>query len=279
LSTSARKGLGAYGVIAGATLLFQIWIRLAQCGGAAKCGLSLAKAVVWSVVWPAYWVVYLAGFTGWVSGPARFAEITTQRYDRARTGQNLTETILNPSTIGPATFGKLFARAVDDEVHAQPLYLAKVPVPGSGTRNVLYAATIANTVYAFDADDPDASAPLWRVSLGDTVPGSRPVKTDDVGQNCGRYRDFGENIGIVGTPVIDRVRRTLYVVARTKEGDQFVQRLHALDIATGAHRPNSPVVIRASVPGAGTGSVNGTLTFNPEIQNQRGSLLLSGGVV
>ena len=118
-----------------------------------------------------------------------------------------------------------------------------------------------------------AAAPLWRVSLSDALPGTRPVKASDVGQNCGTYRDFTENIGIVGTPVIDPATQTLFVVARTKESSGFVQRFHALDITTGAARPNSPVVIRASIPGTGAASANGVITFDPEIHNQRGSLL------
>jgi hypothetical protein len=43
------------------TLVFQIWVRWDQCAGVAGCGLSFAKAVVWSVIWPASWIVYLAG--------------------------------------------------------------------------------------------------------------------------------------------------------------------------------------------------------------------------
>jgi hypothetical protein len=59
---TTRNWLWAYGVIGVLTFLFQVWIRLAQCEGAANCALSLAKGVVWSTIWPAYWIVYLAGF-------------------------------------------------------------------------------------------------------------------------------------------------------------------------------------------------------------------------
>ena len=273
-----RKWLWAYGIIGALTFLFQVLIRLQQCDGITRCGLSLAKAVIWSVVWPAYWVVYLAGFAGlanYVKGPPSPPSIITQRYDNARSGQNLSEVILNTSNVGPATFGKLFTRAVDDEVYAQPLYVPSVAIPGAGVRNVLYVATTNNTVYAFDADDPAATSPLWRVNLYYGLPGARPVTANDVGQDCGQYRDFTENIGVVGTPVIDQETQTLFVVSRTKENSGFVQRLHALDITTGAARPNSPVVIRASVPGTGDGSADGMITFDPAIQNQRGSLLLA----
>ena len=156
---------------------------------------------------------------------------------------------LNTSNVNPVGFGKLFTRVVDDEIYAQPLYISGVSIPNVGVRNVLYVGTVNNTVYAFDADKPDAGEPLWKVSLTDTVPGVTPVSARDVGQNCGTYRNISEHIGIVGTPVIDSERQTIYLVARTKEHDQFVQRLHALDIATGAPRPNSPVVVKASARG------------------------------
>ena len=83
--------------------------------------------------------------------------------------------------------------------------------------------------------------------------------------------------------MIDPTTGTVYVVAKTKEVSggttTYVQRLHALDIATGAEKPNSPVVIQASVPGSGNGSSGGTLTFNPLRENQRTGLLLANGIV
>ena len=68
--------------------------------------------------------------------------VTTQRYDNARTGQNLSETFLNTSNVNPAGFGKLFTRAVDDEIYAQPLYVSSVSIPKVGIRNVLYSRVL-----------------------------------------------------------------------------------------------------------------------------------------
>jgi hypothetical protein len=200
--------------------------------------------------------------------------VTTQRYDNGRTGQNLSETILNTSNVNPARFGKLFTRAVDDGIYAQPLYVPNVTVPHVGTRNVLYVATVNNSVYAFDADEPGAATPLWTVNL--TGVDARPVNAGDMSPG---YGDMRGNIGIVGTPVIDTATQTIYLVARTKEAGEFVQRLHALNITTGAERLNSPVVINASIQGTGTGSSNGVIHFDPRIENQRGALLLANGVV
>src|SRR5213075_1964342 len=82
-----------------------------------------------------------------------------------------------------------------------------------------------------------------------------------------------------GTPAIDQASGTLYVVAKTKESASYVQRLHALDIKTGAEKFGGPVVIQASVPGTGNGSSGGNLAFSSLRENQRPGLLLSNGVV
>ena len=80
--------------------------------------------------------------------------------------------------------------------------------------------------------------------------------------------------------MIDPVAGTIYLVARTLEfKTNFVQRLHALDITTGAERPGSPVVIAATYPGSGSGSVNNMIAFDPWRQNQRAALTLVGNVV
>ena len=228
-------------------------------------------------------VVLVLAIIPWLSGcDGSEVNVTTQRYDNARTGQNLAETLLKTSNVNAAQFGKVFELPVDDEVYAQPLYVSDIGIPGIGRRNVLYVATVNNSVFAFDADNADDSAPLWRVKLTPNMGNARPVRAREVGQRChewGGYKDFSKNIGIVGTPVIHLDRRTIYLVARTKEKGRFVQRLHSLDIATGAPRPNSPVVIKASTTGTGVGSVNGVIEFDPEIHNQRAALLLANGRV
>ena len=276
---------------------------------------NLTKDVIWlafanvlkGAIWLGVWLLYCVSSLGAIIGNPTAelaAEVTTQRYDNARTGANLHEPILNTSNVSPARFGKLFTRAVDDDVYAQPLYVRDVILPNTLIEerwlpaklkqtisealtarhlgrvvNVVYVASVSNSVYAFDADDPGAAAPLWHVNLTDAANGARPVRNSDVGQDCGTYRDFRRQIGIVGTPVIDAKTNTLYVVARTKENDKFIQRLHALDITTGAERANSPVVIEAQVQGTGSGSSDGAIAFDPRIENQRAALLLANGIV
>ncbi len=201
--------------------------------------------------------------------------VITHHNDNARTGQNLSETVLTPARVNASTFGKLFSYQTDGIAHASPLYVANVSVPGVGIRNVVYVATEHDSVYAFDADGR-STAPLWKVSFINPAAGITTVPNTDVGECC----DIAPEIGITGTPVIDRTTGTLYVVAKTKEGSStYFHRLHALDLATGAEKFGGPIVIQASVPGTGVGSQNGTLSLNALRENQRTALLLYNGVV
>jgi outer membrane protein assembly factor BamB len=197
-------------------------------------------------------------------------DVVTWHNDIARTGQQLAETILTPANVNSGTFGQLAVYSVDGAVDAEPLFLAGLPIAG-GTHNVLYVATENASVYAFDADTGDV---LWNVStLGN---GESP--SDD--HNCAQITP---NIGITATPVIDRTRGpngAIYVVGMSKDGSGgYHQRIHALDITTGAELFNGPTEIGATYPGNGSGSQNGTLTFDPGQYAERASLLLLNGVI
>jgi hypothetical protein len=196
----------------------------------------------------------------------------TYHNDNMRTGVNSDETVLTPANVNQNQFGRLFSYPLDGIAFASPLYVANVNIPGQGYHNVVYVATENDSVYAFDADGR-SSAPLWHDSfLG---PGVTPIPCADTG-DCA---DIPTQMGITGTPVIDPSSGTLYVVAATKKGTNYVQRLHALDITTGAEKFGGPVVIQATVPGTGDGSSGGSLPFDPLTQNQRAGLLLNNGVV
>ena len=203
--------------------------------------------------------------------------VTTYQNDIGRTGQNLSETILNTSNVNPTLFGKLFSQSVVGQVYAQPLYLSGVVINGV-THNVVYVATEHDQVYAFDADSntgANASA-LWTASMLSTTHGAA-VGATTVPWPAGS--DIAPEVGITGTPVIDPVSGTLYVVSKTVEGGATIQRLHALDVTSGAEKFGGPVAIAASVAGTGTGSVNGVLSFDPAWHNQRPGLLLLNGIV
>ncbi len=183
--------------------------------------------------------------------------VTTQHNDNARTGANLHETVLTVNSV-KSNFGKLFELAVDGDIYAQPLYVSKTDAPKLG-RNVVYVATMANKVYAFDADQMGSA--LWKISLGPSVSlsnysGSCP----NAGLNIRR------EVGIVSTPVISTTHHTLYVVAFTKTGTEYRHYLHALDLSTGLEKFNRPTQITAE-------------GFSSKIQNQRAGLLLANDTV
>ena len=200
--------------------------------------------------------------------------VLTQHNDNTRSGWNANETALTTSNVTVQRFGAVFTLPVDDQVYAQPLVVGHVAV-GDGYRNVVYIATVNNTVYAYDGDNGNL---YWQRSV--TAPGMRPpTRTDMTGACGGSYQDFSGNIGIVGTPVIDAARGTMYFVARSSTGSTFVQYLHAVSIVDGSELAGSPTAITASDSGNGDGSVNGVITFDAQRQNQRQGLTLLNGIV
>lgn len=190
-----------------------------------------------------------------IAGVAQ-VDVLTQHNNLERTGANLHETVLTHQNVNVKQFGMLFKRVMDDQVYSQPLYVSHVKI-GGGFHDVVYVTTVNNSVYAFDANATSASTPIWHVNFG------APANLHDADFGC---LDINGKMGIIGTPVIDRQSGTLYVVALTRAGGSFIQRLHALDIGSGADMPNSPVTIAAK-------------DFDPLMQNQRPALLLSRGVV
>ena len=200
--------------------------------------------------------------------------VLTQHNDNTRAGWNDNETALTTSNVNVQQFGKLFTLAVDGQVYAQPLVVGHVSI-GGGTHNVVYVATVTNTVYAFDGDDGRL---YWQKNF--TAPGMRPPSHSDMTGACGgSYQDFNGNIGIVGTPVIDGAKGTMYFVARSTTGSTFVQHLHAVNIADGSEVAGGPTAITATYRGNGDGSVNGVIAFDAQRQNQRQGLTLLNGAV
>jgi outer membrane protein assembly factor BamB len=198
----------------------------------------------------------------------------TQHVDNTRAGLNNMETELTTANVNTSSFGKLFTLSVDDQVYAQPLVVGNLPV-SSGTHNVVFIATVNNTIYAFDADNGKA---YWHVNY--TATGMRPPVASDVNSGwCNPYGDFTKNMGLVGTPVIDSAAQTMYFVARSTDGNHFVQYLHAINITDGSEQSGSPVQISASVNGTGDGAVGGKVNFDPLRNNQRQPLLLLNGTV
>jgi len=206
-------------------------------------------------------------------GAVSTLDVVTYHYDNLRTGQNLNETALTAANVNQAKFGKLGELMVDGKVDAQPLYLSNVSITGVGMKNVLYVATEHGSVYAFDADNVSGATalPLWKIS----TQLSGEVPSDDRG--CGQVTP---EIGITSTPVIDRTRGAIYVVAVSKNASgNYFHRLHALDITSGKELFGGPTTITATFPGHGAGSSNGTVTFDPAQYNERPGLLELNGTI
>ena len=212
------------------------------------------------------------------SSPPVPTAVTTYHNDNSRSGANPQESILTTSNVNVLSFGKLRAFPVTGYVYAQPLYVPGVTIQGA-QHDVLFVADEHDTVSAFDVH---SFATLWQTSFlsnsGTTIVSTLDSDTD---VHCDALTP---EIGITGTPVIDKTRNTLYVVARTKvldtvSGEQhFEQTLHALDLGTGADSL-TPQVITAAVPGTGQGSQGGILTFDPLLESQRPGLLLVNGQI
>ena len=200
-----------------------------------------------------------------LSARAQPPSILQRGYDANVSGANLSETTLNTSNVVPGSFGLVFTLSVNDNVMAQPLYMPGVTINGT-VHNVVYVATMSDTLYAFDADV--GGAPLWQTNLA-TFENATPVPMAQFA-----YSGSGNitgNLGILSTPVIDpSTPPTLYAVACTLENGTLVYRLHAVDITTGTPRAGSGVVISGSYK---------SMTFDARNQWQRMSLVLAGNNV
>ncbi|MGB9514495.1 MAG: immunoglobulin domain-containing protein [Candidatus Acidiferrum sp.] len=199
-------------------------------------------------------------------------DVVTYHYDNMRDGQNTNELTLTPTNVNVNSFGKLGEFAVDGLVDAQPLLLSNLAIPG-GTKNVLYVATEHDSIYAFDADSitTTGGTVLWHVSA--LLSGETTSDTRDCTQ-------VSPEIGVTSTPVIDRARNAIYVVAMSKDSSgNYHQRIHALNLATGAEMFGGPTTVQATFPGTGDNSSNGSVVFDPKQYKERAGLLELNGTI
>ena len=207
----------------------------------------------------------------WALRSAAQTDVLTWHNDVARTGQNLTESLLTPANVNATTFGLLANVAVDGKVDAQPLYASALRVNGQGTHNILFIATEHDSLYAVDADTGKV---YWQKSLllsGETTSDAR---------GCGQVTP---EIGITATPVIDRnagTNGTIFLTAMSKNAaGTYYQRIHALDLSSGAEQSGSPVVVQATYPGTGDNSSNGKVVFDAKQYKDRPALMLLNGLL
>jgi hypothetical protein len=197
--------------------------------------------------------------------------ILSYKGDHYPTGQSAHETALTRGNVNANQFGKRVTYPVDGQVYAQPLFMPNLTINGAA-HNVVFVVTEHDSIYAFDADQTTPAQPLWYNNF--LINGATTVPATDIYSD-----DIVPDIGITGTPVIDRQTNTMYFVTYTKENGNLVYRLHAVDITTGKDKSGSPIVIQGSVPGSGAGSANGNIAFDARYERQRAGLLLANGQV
>ena len=218
-------------------------------------------------------------------------DVLTNRYNNSRTGSLMGEETLTSTSISSESFGRLFVLAVDGAVYAQPLYLQGLAIGGK-TRNVIFAATMHNSLYAFDADD--GGPPLWHINLGQSFPTSGPNEVDYSGlwQYSGAQQDPSQDggrpgeIGILSTPAIDRNKGQIYVVAYILDpgGDPSVYSrnnkasffIHSIELQSGR------ILARSKIAATSPGWVKGqprAIQFDSTTLNQRPGLLIANSRV
>ena len=189
--------------------------------------------------------------------------IITQHNDNLRSGLNPKETILTTSKVDPAKFGKLFDCSVDGSIYAQPLVAPGLQMPGhEQPLDVLFVATMHNSVYAFDASFK-IKAPLWHQHLADSI----ALPAGDIGGGNG-YKDIVWEIGIISTPVIDTDHQAIYVVTTSRSGANPIHELWKLNLHDGS--TIKQVQLQATLK---------RKTFVSSKQNQRSALTLANNKI
>ena len=201
---------------------------------------------------------------------APVADVVTYHYDNARDGLNAQESILTPANVNAGTFGKVGFYAADGKVDAAPLFAAQVPVGAGAVANLVYVAPEHGSLYAYNAG---TGAQVWMTSL-------LGLNETTAKNGCGQITP---EVGITSTPVIDRKagpNGTIFAVTMSVDASShYHQRLHALDLATGAEQSGSPTEITATYPGTGDNSSGGMVVFDPAQYAERAALTLVNGTI
>lgn len=148
-----------------------------------------------------------------------------------------------------------FDGRVSGHIYTQPLFWD----PSQGNRKLLIVATEDNIVYALDAMSGKA---VWQRTAG------RPVQRSTL--PCGNIAP----LGITGTPVIDRVKRAVYLDAlvEAEDGTGAQHLVFGLAVEDGSMLPGFPVDVAEALK-------RRSQSFMPRVQNQRGALLIVGDTV
>ena len=197
------------------------------------------------------------------------ADNVTFHQNNARQGWYEAETTLTTANVASSNFGLIGTLAAPSgmpafgKVYSQPLYATNESIGGTA-HNLVIVSTATDQVYAFD---DTTGGVVWERSFTNPGAGITQQSWSDTG--CS---DVNPDIGITGTPVIDRSTDRMYVVVPTKESGTFHMRLHAISLQNGSD-VISPVEVSASVALAS----GGTASTNPENSFNRSALLEANG--
>jgi len=148
-----------------------------------------------------------------------------------------------------------FHATIQGPTYAQALYFDD----GAGGKDIVFAATEQNQIYALDAANGSV---IWQKKLGEPVAKSSLP--------CGSI----DPLGITGTPVIDALSRRIFVAAMTTPDGGTTKKhlVFSLSIDDGSITARWPIDVAASLGAAPT-------PFDAASQNQRGGLALVNGVL
>jgi|HubBroStandDraft_6_1064221.scaffolds.fasta_scaffold00025_40 hypothetical protein len=193
--------------------------------------------------------------------------VLTFHNDLARDGVVANESALVPANVNSASFGIVAKiKGLSGQIYAQPLYMSGL-YNASSLGNVIFLATQEDYVYAFDADTYQQ---IWGNSY---IPSTETPVPTGLGRGI-TCTNIYPNIGITGTPVIDpnttfHPNPVMYFVTKSVDaGGVYHQRLHAVDVVTGAEL-FSQFGTEVSTP---AGSAE---QFLPKWENQRSGLALT----
>jgi hypothetical protein len=195
--------------------------------------------------------------------------VLTRAYNNARTGANLEESVLTAAAVRSRGIKRLFSLQLPGDrrgAEAQPLIVPAVRFPNGQTRDLVLLATMANRVFAFDAND---GTPVWERTLGTPINGSKDID----------FHLVNDHWGVLSTPVIDGAAGVMYAcVWASPDGSPAKAQhwLHAVSIADG-HAVHPPLNLEGAVyePGHGLPPQR----FASAVRKQRASLLLAEGTV
>jgi len=215
-------------------------VRRAVLEGSAVCTALFMKRLISSAS-----LIIILLWTALLPANAQ-VNVTQKNNNLSRDGLYI-DAAFTPGNAANLTRDLNFTGTIVGNVHAQPLY-----IEGGPNGPMVIVATASNNVYALNAD---TGAVMWsRTDIGPAVTSGLP---------CGNINP----VGIIGTPVVDLVSRSLFFDALIS-GNPIKHFIFSLNVDTGMTNAGWPVDLDAT-----------SLTFVSLAQEDRGALALVNGIV